>query len=64
MYLNFAIQGRQKIYKKAIKAQLKMNPHPLDKYRINCVLARSELFKMIYGVKKGDGMYWNNDTIW
>ena len=64
MYLNFAIQGRQKIYKKAIKAQLKMNPHPLEKYRINCVLARSELFKLIYGIKKGDGMYWNNDTIW
>jgi len=64
MYLNFAYQARQKIYKKAIKAQLKMNPHPLEKYRTNCVLARSELFKTIYGIKKGDGMYWNSDTIW
>jgi putative endopeptidase len=64
MYLNFAYQARQKITKKAIKAQLKMNPHPLEKYRTNCVLARSELFKTIYGIKKGDGMYWNSDTIW
>ena len=64
LYMNFAIQARQKVYKKAIKAQLKMNPHPLEKYRTNCVLARSELFKTIYGIKKGDGMYWNSDTIW
>ena len=41
-----------------------MNPHPLEKYRVNCPLARLELFKTIYGIKKGDGMYWNNDTIW
>jgi len=63
-YMNFAIQGKQKIYKQAIKAQLKMNPHPLEKYRCNCPLARLELFKTIYGIKKGDGMWWNNDTIW
>ena len=64
LYMNLAIQGQQKIYKDAIKAQLKMNPHPLEKYRVNCALARLELFKTIYGIKKGDGMYWNNDTIW
>ena len=63
-YMNFAIQGKQKIYKRAIKAQLKMNPHPLEKYRCNCPLARLELFKTIYGIKKGDGMWWKNDTIW
>jgi putative endopeptidase len=64
LYLNLAIQGQQIIDKNAIKAQLKMNPHPLEKYRVNCALARLELFKTIYGIKKGDGMYWNNDTIW
>ena len=63
-YMNFALQGHQKIYKQAVKAQLKMNPHPLEKYRCNCPLARSELFKSIYGIKKGDGMYWTSDTIW
>jgi len=64
LYVNLAIQGQQKIYKRAVKAQLKMNPHPLEKYRVNCALARLELFKTIYGIKKGDGMWWNNDTIW
>ena len=64
LYLNMAIQAQQKISKKAIKAQLKTNPHPLAKYRVNCCLARLELFKTIYGIKKGDGMWWNNDTIW
>ena len=64
LYMNLAIQGQQQIYKGAIKAQLKMNPHPLEKYRVNCALARLELFKTIYGIKKGDGMWWNNDIIW
>jgi predicted metalloendopeptidase len=63
-YMNFAIEGQQQIYKKAIKAQLKMNPHPLEKYRCNCPLSRLELFKTIYDIKKGDGMYWKSDTIW
>jgi len=64
-YMQVALQGRQKIYKSAIKAQLKMNPHPLEKYRCNCPLARLELFKTIFNIKKGDGMWWhNNDTIW
>jgi len=64
LYMNFAIQGRQQIYKRAIKAQLKMNPHPLEKYRVNCSLSRLELFKTIYGIKKTDGMWWKSDTIW
>ena len=64
LYMNLCVQAQQQIYKNAVKAQLKMNPHPLEKYRVNCALARLELFKTIYGVKKGDGMWWNNDTIW
>lgn len=65
LYMNLAIGGRQIINKQAIKAQLKMNPHPMEKYRANCPLARLQIFRMIYGVKKGDGMWWSNtDTIW
>jgi putative endopeptidase len=64
LYMNLAIQGQQQIYKDAIQAQLIMNPHPLGKYRVNCSMARLELFKTIYNIKKGDGMWWNNDTIW
>jgi predicted metalloendopeptidase len=64
-YMNLAIQARQKLSKEAIKAQLKMNPHPLDKYRVNCPLSRLPLFRTIFDIKKGDGMWWHNtDTIW
>ena len=64
-YIYSAIQSRQKILANAIPAQLKMNPHPLEKYRCNCPLSRLTLFRNIYNVSKGDNMWWNNtDTIW
>lgn len=64
-YVYSAIQSRQKIHDKAIPAQLKTNPHPLEKYRCNCPLSRLDLFRTIYNIKKGDGMWWHNtDTIW
>ena len=65
-FIYFAIQSRQKIVsKRAIQAQLKTNPHPLDKYRVNVPLSLIEMFRHMYNVKKGDGMYWSNtDTIW
>jgi putative endopeptidase len=65
LYYYLAIQGKQKIYKNAIKSQLKVNPHPLEKYRVNCPLSRMPIFKAIFDVKKGDGMWWHNDdSIW
>lgn len=64
-YTYFALQQRQFIAKKALSAQLKTNPHPLDKYRCNIPLSRSKVFRALYDVKKGDGMWWQNtDTIW
>jgi len=64
-FVYIAIQARQKIFDEAVKAQLKTNPHPMDKYRTNCPLARLELFKSLYNIKKKDKMYWpSNDTIW
>jgi putative endopeptidase len=64
-YTYFAFQQRQKVGKKAIKAQLKTNPHPLDKYRCNVPLSRSEIFRSLYDVKRKDGMWWHNtNTIW
>jgi predicted metalloendopeptidase len=59
-----AYQWREAIYKQAIRFNIKTNPHPLVKYRTNCPMARSMIFKNIYNVKKGDRMYWKNDTIW
>ena len=64
-YSYFAYQQRQKIGKKALSAQLKTNPHPLDKYRCNVPLSRSTIFTSLYDVKKGDGMWWHNhNVIW
>jgi putative endopeptidase len=61
----FAFQQRQMVGKKALAAQLKTNPHPLDKYRCNVPLSRLEIFRALYNVKKGDGMWWHNtNTIW
>jgi putative endopeptidase len=60
-----AIQGRQKVNKRAFTSQLKMNPHPMQQYRVNCGLSRIKLFVSLYNIKKGDKMYWPNmDTIW
>jgi len=64
-FVYIAIQARQKIFDEAVKAQLKTNPHPMDKYRTNCPLARLELFRSLYNVKQKDKMYWSStDTIW
>jgi predicted metalloendopeptidase len=64
-FIYFAIQQRQKINKKAILAQLKTNPHPLDKYRCNVPLSRTNVFRAIYNVKKGDKMWWHStNSVW
>lgn len=64
-FVYFAFQQRQHVYKKAFEAQLKTNPHPMDKYRTNVPLSRLELFRSLYNVKKGDKMWWHStSTIW
>ena len=64
LFMYIAHQWKSYVSKTSIPIELKINPHPLDKYRANCPLARLRLFKSIYHIKKGDGMYWNSDTIW
>jgi predicted metalloendopeptidase len=64
-FIFFAINSRQKISKKAILAQLKTNPHPLDKYRCNVPLSRTLVFRAIYKVEKGDKMWWHStNSVW
>jgi len=64
-FIYLAVQARQKIFDEAVKAQLKTNPHPMDKYRTNCPLARLKLFRSLYNIKEKDKMYWKStDTIW
>ena len=64
-FIYFAIQSRQIISKKSILAQLKTNPHPLEKYRCNVPLSRTRIFRTIYNVEKGDNMWWHSfNTVW
>uniref|UniRef100_A0A6C0JEF2 Peptidase M13 C-terminal domain-containing protein n=1 Tax=viral metagenome TaxID=1070528 RepID=A0A6C0JEF2_9ZZZZ len=64
-FVYFAFQQRQKISKKALKAQLTTNPHPLDKYRCNVPLSRLPTFRTIYNVEKGDKMWWHStNRVW
>lgn len=64
-FVYFAYQQRQKMSKKAIQAQLKTNPHPLDKYRTNVPLSRLELFRIFYNIKKKDKMWWHStNCVW
>ena len=64
LYIYYAIQSRQAIVSKAIYLNSLINPHPLEKYRVNCVLSRSTFFKHIYEIKKGDKMYSNYKQFW
>jgi predicted metalloendopeptidase len=64
-FVYFAFQQRQTISKKAQQVQLITNPHPLNKYRVNCPLARVKLFQYIYNIKPGDKMFWKNtNKLW
>ena len=64
-YTYFAFQQKQVVKKRALSAQLKTNPHPLNKYRCNVPLSRSKIFRAIYNVEKGDGMWWHNtNQVW
>jgi len=64
LYINYAIQSRQVIVKKSVYLNSLINPHPLEKYRVNCVLSRSRIFKSLYNVIPGNGMYSNYKKFW
>ena len=64
-FIYYAFQARQKVEAKALDAQLKSNPHPLDKYRVNIPLSRLPIFRTMYNIKKGDKMWWpSTNRIW
>lgn len=64
-YIYFAYQMRQKIKEQSIRYELISNPHPLDKLRTNVPLSRSQIFRTMFDINKGDHMYWDNKTgIW
>ena len=59
-FIYFVLLQKQFIYKKALSSQLASNPHPINKYRTNIPLSRIGLFRSLYNIKKGDGMWWHN----
>uniref|UniRef100_A0A6C0HR00 Peptidase M13 C-terminal domain-containing protein n=1 Tax=viral metagenome TaxID=1070528 RepID=A0A6C0HR00_9ZZZZ len=61
-FVYFAIQNSQGVYKGALPMLLITNPHPLNKYRVNCPLARVKLFQYLYNIKPGDKMFWKNTS--
>lgn len=64
-YVYIALQGSQTTLRKSLQYKFITNPHPLEKYRVNCALSRLKLFNYIYNIKKEDKMYWKqNSTIW
>ena len=64
-YVFFAMQEKEYVGKKSLSVELKTNPHPLNKYRCNIPLSRSLLFRALFNVKPGDGMFWHSDsTVW
>ena len=64
-YNYYAIQMRQHVAASSMDMLLKTNPHPPDKYRINCPLSRLFLFNKIFDVQKGNKMYWDDKVkVW
>jgi len=64
-YTYYCIQMRQIIPNRALMKQLNTNPHPPDVFRCNVPLTRSQTFRALINVKKGDGMWWHNtNTVW
>lgn len=66
LYKYFAQQWRSLIAEEKEKTMLNIDEHSLAKYRVNCVLMRSEKFQNIYNITEKDGMYYSLDmnTIW
>jgi putative endopeptidase len=64
-YYEYAKQWRTLIKKQLFKKALSNDVHSVAKYRVNCVLMRSERFKRIFSIEPTDGMWFlHNDTIW
>jgi len=65
-YFYYAKQWRSTLQATEMLGKIDNNLHTISKYRVNCVLSRSQRFQEMYGIQKGDGMYYNITTneIW
>lgn len=66
LYRNYASQWRAIHPPLKEKFLVEFDPHSLSKYRVNCVLMRSNMFKYVYGVDEKDAMHnpKYNEQIW
>ena len=65
LYVHLAVQSRQTIRKRAVLAEMRNNPHPLEKYRCNCPLIRSRIFRTLFEIPRNSPMWWNDtNQIW
>jgi predicted metalloendopeptidase len=64
-YSYYAKQWRSTLQAREMRGKIDNNQHTIAKYRVNCVLSRSKRFHEMYGIQKGDGMYYDtDDVIW
>ena len=66
LYYNYAKQWRTLLNIKHLKNLTLLDSHSLTNYRVNCVLVRSDRFRQIFNIQRGDGMYYNKpmSIIW
>jgi predicted metalloendopeptidase len=66
LYINYARQWRSKLSLTKQNNLLQTDVHSLSKYRVNCVLMRSQRFNAIFNIASKDGMYYAADLneIW
>lgn len=57
LYRNYASQWRSLETPSKEKYLMTFDPHSLSKYRVNCVLMRSNMFRHVYDVDESDEMY-------
>jgi predicted metalloendopeptidase len=64
-YFCYAKQWRSTLKATEMCGKIDNNLHTISKYRVNCVLSRSRRFQELYGIQKGDGMYYDTtNEIW
>jgi len=64
-YKYYAISWRSKNHRKRDNLIMDQNEHLIAKYRANCSLMKSDLFRNTYNIKKGDYMFLEkNEVIW
>jgi putative endopeptidase len=63
-YAHYAKQWRSTQNINSLNQYVNLDVHSFNKYRVNCVLAQSTIFRSIYNIQKGDKMYYDANPMW